>query len=85
MSEADTFGSEATMNATRADLEKLNGLVIRALIRKIEADEATATDIGNAVKVLISNRVHPKEPEGFVGYTNGLTDGDIEVTSVKVV
>jgi hypothetical protein len=63
------------LNATRADLERLNGLVIRALIRKIEADEATATDIGNAVKVLISNRVHPTEPEG---YTNGIPETDMD-------
>lgn len=69
---------EGTLNATRADLEKLNGLVIRALIRKIEDNEATATDIGNAVKVLISNRVHPKEPEGFMGYTNGVPDSDLD-------
>lgn len=66
------------LNATRADLERLNGLVIRALIRKIEADEATATDIGNAVKVLISNRVHPKEPEGYSGYTNGIPETDMD-------
>jgi len=51
---------------------------IRALIRKIEADEATATDIGNAVKVLISNRVHPKEPEGYSGYTNGIPETDMD-------
>ncbi|KNX39745.1 hypothetical protein ROTO_37140 [Roseovarius tolerans] len=50
------------MNATRADLEKLNGLLIRALITKLEKDEATATDIGNAVKVVTSNRVQPVEP-----------------------
>ena len=66
------------LNATRADLERLNGLVIRALIRKIEADEATATDIGNAVKVLISNRIHPKEPEGYSGYTNGIQEADMD-------
>jgi hypothetical protein len=66
------------LNATRADLERLNGLVIRALIRKIEADEATATDIGNAVKVLISNRVSPKEPEGYNGYTNGIRESDMD-------
>ncbi|SDY65515.1 hypothetical protein [Citreimonas salinaria] len=52
------------LNATRADLEKLNGLLIRALIAKLEKNEATATDIGNAVKVVTSNRVQPVEPEG---------------------
>ena len=60
------------MNATRADLEKLNGLLIRALIKKLENDEATATDIGNAVKVVTSNRVQPVEPEGPHGYTGGI-------------
>ncbi len=70
-------GQSDELNATRADLERLNGLVIHALIRKIEADEATATDIGNAVKVLISNRVHPKEPEGYSGYTNGIQESDM--------
>lgn len=67
-----------TLNATRADLERLNGLVIRALIRKIEADEASATDIGNAVKVLISNRVNPQEPERHLGYTNGIPETDLK-------
>lgn len=60
------------LNATRADLEKLNGLLIRALITKLENDEATATDIGNAVKVVTSNRVQPVEPEGHHAYTGGI-------------
>jgi hypothetical protein len=56
-------------NATRADLEKLNGLLVRVLISKIENGEATATDIGNAVKVVTSNRVQPVEPEGSHAYS----------------
>ncbi|QFS82297.1 hypothetical protein [Roseivivax sp. THAF197b] len=52
------------LNATREDLEKLNGLLIRALIAKLENNEASATDIGNAVKVVTANRVQPVEPEG---------------------
>lgn len=63
---------EDMMNATRADLEKLNGLLIRALITKLEKDEATATDIGNAVKVVTSNRVQPVEPEGLNAYSGGI-------------
>lgn len=59
-------------NATRADLEKLNGLLVRVLISKIENDEATATDIGNAVKVVLSNRVQPEEPEGPDAFTGNI-------------
>ncbi|MDW4548255.1 hypothetical protein R5H32_02690 [Defluviimonas sp. D31] len=58
---------EAT-NATRADLEKLNGLLIRTLIQKLEDGSATTTDIGSAVKVLVSNRVQPEEAVGHQGY-----------------
>ncbi|HCQ67247.1 MAG TPA: hypothetical protein DIU07_19815 [Rhodobacteraceae bacterium] len=60
--------SQTPRNATRADLERLNGLLIRALIEKLETDKATATDIGNAVKVVVHNRVSPKEPEGHLGW-----------------
>lgn len=67
----DTIKEQAA-NATRADLEKLNGLLIRALIKKLETDEATATDIGNAVKVVSSNRVQPVEPEGHLGYSGSI-------------
>ncbi|WP_425051159.1 hypothetical protein [Psychromarinibacter sp. S121] len=65
-------------NATRDDLERLNGLLVRALIKKLEADEATATDIGNAVKVIISNRVQPEEPRGTISYANGIPEADLE-------
>ena len=51
----------AASNATREDLEKLNGLLIRTLISKLEDGSATTTDIGSAVKVLVSNRVQPEE------------------------
>ena len=63
------MADQQDVNATRADLEKLNGLLIRALITKLEKDEATATDIGNAVKVVTSNRVQPVEPEGSHAYS----------------
>ena len=59
-------------NATRADLEKLNGLLVRVLISKIENNEATSTDIGNAVKVVSSNRVQPEEPEGPYAFTGNI-------------
>lgn len=65
-------------NATRAEIEHLNGLLIRALIGKLEAGEANATDIGNAVKVVISNRVQPKEPEGFIDYSQGLPESKLD-------
>lgn len=68
--------SEKPVNATRAELEQLNGLLIRELLRKLEVGEATATDIGNAVKVVISNRVQPKEPDGFITYTEGSPDSE---------
>ncbi|PWE30607.1 hypothetical protein DDZ14_15100 [Maritimibacter sp. 55A14] len=65
-------------NATRADLERLNGLLIRALIKKLETDEATATDIGNAVKVVTSHRVQPVEPEGHLAYSAQIPDSDLD-------
>lgn len=58
----DGLQPEVSLNATRQDLEKLNGLLIKELIRKLEEGEATATDIGNAVKVVVSNRVEPIDP-----------------------
>lgn len=58
----EATASEAA-NATRADLEKLNGLLIRTLIQKLEDGKATSTDIGSAVKVLVSNRVQPGDAQ----------------------
>jgi len=72
MSDQRSSDQRQSVNATREDLEKLNGLLIRALIKKLETDEATATDIGNAVKVVTSNRVQPVEPEGSYAYTRGI-------------
>ncbi|SNS32220.1 hypothetical protein [Tropicimonas sediminicola] len=69
---------ESATNATREDLEKLNGLLIRALIKKIEDGDATATDIGNAVKVVVSNKVRPEEPEGPNAFRNYFPDDQLD-------
>ncbi len=78
----ETENTREERNATRAELEQLNGLLIRALIKKLESDAATATDIGNAVKVVVHNRVSPKEPEGYLDYEQGLplTELDFPIT-----
>ncbi len=38
-------------------------LLIRTLIQKLEDGKATSTDIGSAVKVLVSNRVQPGDAQ----------------------
>jgi hypothetical protein len=65
-------------NATREEIEALNGLVIRTLIRKIENEEATATDIGNAVKLIVSNRVQPKEPGGYLDHIRRYPEAELD-------
>jgi hypothetical protein len=81
MAARKTKAGDVVPNATRAELEQLNGLLIRALIEKLESGEATATDIGNAVKVVVHNRVSPKEPDGYLDVSQGypLTDLDFPV------
>ena len=57
------MSNEANVNATTDELEELNGLLVRGLIEKIKDGTANATDLSTASKVIISNRVKPKDPE----------------------
>ncbi|NRP12597.1 MULTISPECIES: hypothetical protein [unclassified Aliiroseovarius] len=74
----ETKTDQVEPNASREELEQLNGLLVRALIDKLESGSATATDIGNAVKVVVHNRVSPKEPEGYVDYSGNIPESALD-------
>jgi len=57
------MSNDTSVNATTDELEELNGLLVRGLIEKIKDGTANATDLSTASKVIISNRVRPKDPE----------------------
>jgi len=50
-------------NATQAELEELNGLLVRDLIDKIKEGTASGADRATASKLIISNRIRPTDPE----------------------
>lgn len=60
---ADNGDGREPTNATQAELEELNGLLVRELIAKLRDGTARGTDLATASKLLISNRVRPTDPE----------------------
>ncbi len=62
MDEQDTSSDEQFLNATKVELEELNGLLVRNLIGKIKDGEATSTDLATAMNLMRTNKVQPTEP-----------------------
>jgi hypothetical protein len=49
--------------ATVAEIEELHGLTVRALIKQLKSGEASAADVGNALKVLnMTGQSDPAKP-----------------------
>lgn len=68
---ADNMPLDDVPNATRVELEKLNGLLVRRLIEKIEDGSASSTDLHTAMNIMRANRITPSEPADNRGFTPG--------------
>ncbi len=61
MDEQDNSIEEQELNATKVELEELNGLLVRNLIGKIKEGEATSTDLATAMNLMRTHKVQPTE------------------------
>lgn len=53
--------SKEIANATRSELMRLNGLILREFSRRIESGEATSQDLTAAVRFVTYNRVEAED------------------------
>ena len=59
MSENETPDTPVIENATTDELKRLNGLLVRKLIARIEEDNATSSDLSTAMHLVKTNQVAP--------------------------